>query len=106
MTITVDRVVVFIRQEHHVDLNKTSSLPPHPDNLAGHLRAGVAVPLLRGEGGDGVLRGGGVARQYLNISIATRLDMTEIYLELSSPPYLYLYPARVEDWFVAVMVHH
>ena len=61
MAITVVGVVVFVGQEHHVDL-----------------RAGEALPLLRREGGDGILRGGGVARQYLYISIATRLHKTKI----------------------------
>ena len=38
-----------------------------------YLRAGVALPLRRCEGGDGVLRGCGVARQDLDVSVATRL---------------------------------
>ena len=42
------------------------------------LRAGVALPLLRREGGDGLLRGGGVARQDLHVSVATRLHRTKI----------------------------
>ena len=101
MTITVFGVVVFIGKEHQVDLNKKLNskslkiLKVRDSHRTGlvlfDLWAGVALPLLRSEGADGVLGGGGVARQYLNISVAAGL---------------YLYPPRVQYWFVSMVIHH